>query len=332
MEEERLILREDPTPTGSQADSWLVSSAAGEAARAAQSAEGRGSAVRALRRLAEFWRRFRKNRLAVVGAFLVLAFLAVAVFAPALAPHDPGRGNLRARLLPPAWMPGGDPRYFLGTDELGRDLLSRILYGSRVSLYVGLMVVVVATSIGTAAGLLSGYFGGHLDALIQRLVDVLLAFPYLVLAVALMAVMGPGLTNLMLALLYKEWVYPARVVRAEVLAARSQEYVEAARAVGAGHGHILFREILPNVLSSVLVVSTLRVAWIMLMEASLSFLGLGVQPPTPAWGSMVSAGRDYLFQAWWISTFPGLAILLTVLGVNLLGEGLRDALDPRLKD
>lgn len=282
--------------------------------------------------LGEFWRRFRKNRLAVAGGALVLGFVAVAVLAPLLAPHDPARGNLGARLLPPAWMPGGAAGHLLGTDELGRDLLSRILYGSRVSLYVGMMVVFVATTLGTAAGLVSGYFGGRLDAAIQRLVDILLAFPYLVLAIALMAVMGPGLTSLMVALAYKEWVYPCRVVRAEVLAARHQEYVEAARAVGAGHAHILFREILPNVLSSVLVVSTLRVAWIILMEASLSFLGLGVQPPTPAWGSMVSAGREYLFQAWWVSTFPGLAILLTVLGINLLGEGLRDALDPRLRE
>lgn len=291
-----------------------------------------GAWQRAREGLGEFWRRFRKNRLAVAGGALVVAFVAVAVLAPVIAPHDPGRGNLGARLLPPAWMPGGTARHLLGTDELGRDLLSRILYGSRVSLYVGMMVVFVATTLGTAAGLASGYFGGRVDAVIQRLVDILLAFPYLVLAIALMAVMGPGLTNLMVALAYKEWVYPCRVVRAEVLAARHQEYVEAARAVGAGHGHILFREILPNVLSSVLVVSTLRVAWIILMEASLSFLGLGVQPPTPAWGSMVSAGREYLFQAWWVSTFPGLAILLTVLGINLLGEGLRDALDPRLRD
>lgn len=280
----------------------------------------------------EFWRRFRKHRLAVLGALFIVAFVGVAVLAPFIVSHDPGAGDLRARLLPPAWMTGGRPEYWLGTDELGRDLLSRILYGSRVSLYVGLLVVGVATTVGTVAGLVSGYFGGRIDAAVQRLVDILLAFPYLVFAIALMAVMGPGLTNLMLALVYKEWVYPARVVRAEVLAARSQEYVEAARAVGAGHGHILFREILPNVLSSVLVVSTLRVAWVILMEASLSFLGLGVQPPTPAWGSMVSSGRDYLFQAWWVSTFPGLAILLTVLGINLLGEGLRDALDPRLKD
>ncbi len=225
-------------------------------------------------------------------------------------------------------MEGGSWEHPLGTDQLGRDLLSRIIWGARASLKVGAVVIVFATVVGIFMGLVSGYYGGWVDVVIQRLSDILLAFPYLVLAIALMAVMGPGFGNLILALVYKEWVTPARIVRGEVLAAKNVEYVEAARAVGAGDAHIMWREILPNTFSSVIVVATLRVAWVILMEASLSFLGLGVQPPEPAWGSMIAQGREYIFSSWWLATFPGIAILATVLGINLLGEGLRDALDP----
>lgn len=282
--------------------------------------------------VADFWRRFRKNRLAVAGAAVILIVLLVGLFAPWLAPHDPTAANFFRRLQPPAWLEGGSWEHPLGTDHLGRDILSRLIWGTRVSLAVGAIVIFFATTVGTGLGLISGYYGGRLDAIIQRIVDILLAFPYLILAIGLMAVLGPGFINMIIALVYKEWVTPCRVVRGEVLAAKEQEYVEAARAVGAGDGHIMAREILPNVLSAVIVVATLRVAWVILMEASLSFLGLGVQPPTPAWGSMVAGGREYIFQAWWISTFPGLAILLTVLGINLMGEGLRDALDPRLRE
>ncbi|BAS27274.1 ABC transporter permease [Limnochorda pilosa] len=278
------------------------------------------------------WREFRKNRLAVVGGVVVLLLVAVALGAPWIAPHDPTRIDPIHKLQPPAWMEGGSWSHPLGTDHLGRDLLSRMIYGSRVSLAVGAVVVLVATSLGVVAGLVSGFFGGVADTVIQRLVEILLAFPYLVLAIALMAVMGPGLTNLFLALVYKEWVTPARVVRAEVLAVKQREYVEAARALGAGPFRIMFRQILPNVLASAVVIATLRVAWVILMESSLSFLGLGVQPPTPSWGTIIADGRSYVFQQWWISTFPGLAILLTVLAINLLGEGLRDALDPRLRE
>lgn len=280
----------------------------------------------------EFWRRLRKNKLAVAGGLVTLALFFVAIFAPYIAPHDPTKGNLLARMKPPAWIEGGSWSYPLGTDQMGRDLLSRIIYGSRVSLALGVIVVTLSVTLGTALGVISGYYGGWVDAVIQRIVDILLAFPYLVLAVALMGVFGPGLINLVLALVYKEWVVTCRLVRGEVLSAKEKDYVEAARASGASSLHIMFKEILPNVVSPVIVMATLRVAWVILMEASLSFLGLGVQPPTPAWGSIIASGREYIFEAWWISTFPGIAILLTVLGINLLGQGIRDALDPRVLD
>lgn len=297
---------------------------------------GRAKLLKSLQRIQsnvlEFYRVYRKNGLAVLGAVLVFGVILMAVFAPYLSPHDPEKPNFRAVRKPPAWMEGGSWDYPLGTDHLGRDIFTRIMYGARVSLLVGFVVVSVSTVIGVVLGLISGYFGGKVDAIIQRVIDTLLAFPYLILATALVAVMGPGLQNMLLALAYKEWIYPCRVVRSEVLVAKEREYVEAAEAVGASRLHIIFREILPNVISSVIVISTLRVAWVILMEASLSFLGLGVEPPTPAWGTMISEGRRFINSEWWISTFPGIAILLTVLGINLVGEGLRDALDPRLRE
>ncbi|HEY8531217.1 MAG TPA: ABC transporter permease [Limnochorda sp.] len=292
----------------------------------------RAQAERATSSWRLFWREFRKHRLALAGSVVVAALVVVALAAPWIAPHDPTQINPFRRLQPPAWMPGGSWEHPLGTDHLGRDILSRIIYGSRVSLAVAAVVVLVATTVGVVMGLVSGFFGGWVDAVIQRVVETLLAFPYLVLALALMGVMGPGLMNLFIALVYKEWVTSARVVRAEVLAVKNREFVEAARALGASRLRIMFRHILPNVLASAVVIGTLRVAWVILMEASLSFLGLGVQPPTPSWGVMVADGRGAIFQQWWISTFPGLAILVTVLAVNLVGEGLRDALDPRLRE
>lgn len=279
-----------------------------------------------------FWRRFRKNRLAVWGGLVLFIVIGAGLLAPVISPHEPTQPDFRNRFAPPAWMEGGSWTHPLGTDQLGRDIFSRILWGARASLQVGAVVIFFATTVGIFMGLISAYYGGWIDAVIQRLSDILLAFPYLVLAIALMAVMGPGFMNLIIALVYKEWVTPARIVRGEVLAAKQREYVEAAKAVGATDAHIMWKEILPNTLSSVIVVATLRVAWVILMEASLSFLGLGVQPPTPAWGSMIAAGREHIFGAWWLATFPGIAILLTVLGINLLGEGLRDALDPRLRE
>lgn len=274
---------------------------------------------------------FLRNRFAVGAAVVVLAFVLIAVFAPWLAPHDPYDTDLLRRLQPPAWLEGGEWSYVLGCDALGRDLLSRIVFGSRVSIFLGASVIVFATGIGIVAGLLAGYLRGWVDAVISRLVDILLAFPYLLFAIGLMAMMGPGLLNIFLALAFKEWVIPCRLVRGETLALREVEYVEAARAVGAPSWYIMGREILPNILSPVIVVSTIRLAHVIILEASLSFLGIGVQPPTASWGSLVADGRSFIVDAWWISTFSGLAILVLVLAINVTSQGLRDAFDPRLQ-
>jgi len=277
-------------------------------------------------------RNFAGNRLAVASAVVVVLFVLMAIFAPLIAPHDPNETDLFLRLQPPAWLPGGDWSYPLGCDALGRDILSRIIYGTRISIFIGAAVILVATTIGIMAGLAAGYLRGWVDVVISRIVDILLGFPYLIFAIGLMAMMGPGLVNIILALAYKEWVIPCRVVRGETLVTRELEYVEAARALGASRGHIMLREILPNILSPVIVVSTIRMAHVIILEASLSFLGLGVQPPTASWGSMVSDGRAFMLEAWWVSTFPGLAILLLVLAINVASQGLRDAFDPRFQE
>lgn len=277
-------------------------------------------------------RTFMRNRLAVAAVGIVLLFILIAVFAPWIAPHDPNETDLMRRLQPPAWMEGGDWSFVLGCDGLGRDLLSRIIHGSQVSIFVGAAVIVLATGVGIIAGLAAGYLRGWVDTVISRVVDVLLAFPYLLFAIGLMAMMGPGLENIILALAYKEWVIPCRLVRGETLALREVEYVEAARAVGAPSWYIMAREILPNILSPVIVVSTIRMAHVIILEASLSFLGIGVQPPTASWGSLVADGRSFIMDAWWISAFSGLAILALVLAINIASQGLRDAFDPRLQE
>ena len=273
---------------------------------------------------------FMANRLALSCVVVILVFTFLAIFAPLIAPQDPYETDLLRRLQPPAWMEEGEIAYIFGCDALGRDVLSRLIYGSRISIVIGLAVILIATTIGTMAGLIAGYKRGVTDVLISRLCDILLGFPYLIFAIGLMAMMGPGFINIIIALTYKEWVLPCRVVRGETLAAREVEYVEAARAIGASQMHIMLREILPNILSPVIVVATFRMAHIIIVEASLSFLGIGVQPPTASWGSMVADGREFLLDAWWISTFPGLAILLLVLAINIASQGLRDAFDPRL--
>jgi ABC-type dipeptide/oligopeptide/nickel transport system permease subunit len=277
-------------------------------------------------------RNFMRNRLAVASSAVVILFILLAIFAPLIAPHDPNATDLFRRLQPPAWVEGGDWSYLLGCDQLGRDILSRIIYGARISIFIGAAVILVATTIGIIAGLSAGYLRGWVDVVISRIVDILLGFPYLIFAIGLMAMMGPGLINIILALAYKEWVIPCRVVRGETLATRELEYVEAARALGASRRHIMIREILPNILSPVIVVSTIRMAHVIILEASLSFLGLGVQPPTASWGSMVSDGRAFILESWWVSTFPGVAILLLVLAINVAGQGLRDAFDPRFHE
>lgn len=281
-------------------------------------------------RILFFWNRFKRNRVAVLGIMVVIGYILMAIFAPFISPHNPNEGDLSRRLQPPFFLKGGDWRYPLGCDHLGRDILSRIIYGSRISIFIGVAVVAASAAIGTLFGLLAGYYGGRLDGVICMVVDILLAFPFLIFAIALMAATGPGLGNIILALTYKGWVPFCRVVRGDTLLAKRVEYVEAARAIGASSWRIMLKEILPNVFTPVLVLATLNVATVIIIEASLSFLGLGVQPPTPVWGSMVNEGREYLLSAWWVSTFPGLAILIMVLGVNLFGQGLRDAFDPRL--
>ena len=274
---------------------------------------------------ADAWQRFRRNRLALAGLVVVALLVVAAVGAPWLAPADPAKQSLiekRAR-------PGS--KFLLGADEFGRDILSRVLFGSRVALLVGLLSVAIALGLGLILGCLAGFAGGWIDVLIMRGIEVLLAFPYLLLAIAVVSALGPGVLNTTIAV--GIWGTPTvtRVVRGAVLAARESEYVRAARALGASAGQVLRRHILRNILPTVVVYSTLFMANAILVEAALSFLGLGVQPPTPSWGLMVSSGRDFLLVAPHIATIPGLAIMLAVLGFNLVGDGLRDALDPRLR-
>jgi ABC-type dipeptide/oligopeptide/nickel transport system permease subunit len=266
--------------------------------------------------------RFFRSRAAVVGLVIVGAIVLVALLAPWLAPHDYREQQLPKVLLPPFWQARADPSYPLGTDHLGRDMLSRILFGARTSLLVGAGGVAIAGSLGILLGLLAGYFGGLVDDGIMRLVDVQLSFPPIFLVIAIMAVIGQSLQNVVLVLGLVTWVQYARVVRGSTLSIKEKEYVEGARAAGAGHARILARHILPNVLPTVVVIATVNVSMLILTEAALSFLGLGVQPPTPALGTMLAEGREVFRIAWWTAVFPGLAILLTVLGVNLLGDGL----------
>lgn len=284
-----------------------------------------------MRPRSELWRRLLRNRPAALGGACVLAVLLIAVAAPLLAPHDPAAADLSRRLLPPRWA-GGRWEHPLGCDQHGRDVFSRLIFGARASLLISLLVVAGSTIIGTACGLLAGYYGGRWDRCLSWTVDTLLAFPYLVFAIGLMAALGTGLANLVVTLTVKSWVPFCRLARGDTLVMRSREFVLAARALGAGDGHILFREILPNLLPSVWVLATLNLATVMIMEASLSFLGLGVQPPTPTWGGMIAEGRDYLLEQWWLSTLPGLCISAVVMAMNLFGEGLRDVLDPRIRE
>ncbi|MCX7680878.1 MAG: ABC transporter permease [Anaerolineae bacterium] len=265
----------------------------------------------------------------IAGLTIVLLVMVVSLLAPWISPHDPQLQNLDRRLLPPAWAESGDSRYLLGTDGLGRDMLSRILHGGRISLGISLSAAALSGVVGVSLGLLAGYFGGALDGLLSRIADVQQAIPFLVLAIGVAAVSGPGLPNLVLVLAITTWVNYFRVVRAEVLAAREEQYVWAARAVGCSSARIIFRHILPNVAASIIVVATLLIANMMIFEASLSFLGLGVPPGIPTWGRLVSDGRAYVSSAWWISFFPGVAIFVTVMGINLVGDWLRESLDPR---
>ena len=275
--------------------------------------------------------RVPRDRVALLGLAVILTSAVLAMLAPVLAPDDPARNDLLARLTPPAWMAGGSWAHPLGTDTLGRDVVSRLLYGARVSLVVGLSAVVLAGVLGVLLGLVSGYYGGRLDDALMRLGDVQLAFPALVLAIAVLAVVGSGLGNVVLVLGVTGWVTYARIARGETLSLRHREFVEGARALGARDGGILWRHVLPNVLPSITVVATFSVARTIIAEASLSFLGLGIPPPAPSWGAMLDEGRNYLTTGWWLALFPGLAILAVVLGINVVGDWLRDTLDPRLE-
>lgn len=283
------------------------------------------------RNLIEFLSELKQHPIALLGGIIVLLFILMAVFAPYLAPHDPEIGSLRNRLEPPMWQEGGSPEFLLGTDAQGRDLLSRVIFGARVSLAVGILTVAISVVIGLSLGAAAGYHRGWLDTGVSRFADLLMAFPFLIFAIAMMAFIGPGFGNLIFALTFKGWVEFFRLVRGEMMNEKTREYVEAARALGRSHSAIISTEILPNIMQAVFVVGTLRMGFFIVTEASLSFLGLGIQPPTPAWGSMVAEGRDVILIAWWVSTLPGLAIVLLVLSLNLFGEGLRDILDPRLK-
>jgi ABC-type dipeptide/oligopeptide/nickel transport system permease subunit len=283
------------------------------------------------RRLAAFFRELADHPVALAGGIIVLLFVLAAIFAPAITVHNPEMGSLRQRLLPPAWVEGGQADFPLGTDMQGRDLLTRIIYGARISLLVGFLTVSVSVIVGAVLGALAGYYRGWLDTALSRFADLLMAFPFLIFAIAMMAFIGPGFNNLILALTFKGWVEFFRLSRGEIMSEKTREYVEAARALGRSNYAIIAAEILPNIIQSVFVLATLRLGFFIVTEASLSFLGLGIQPPTPAWGSMVSEGRDVMLSAWWVSTLPGVAIVLLVLSLNLFGEGLRDILDPRLK-
>lgn len=271
-------------------------------------------------------RRFSRNRLAVIGGMLVASVFVISIFAPILSPYDPADIDVKSILEGPSLA------HPLGTDDLGRDVLSRMIWGARVSLRVGFAAVGIATLIGVILGSVAGFYGGMMDTIVMRAVDIMLSIPTIFLILAMIAILEPSIWNIMIAIGLTSWMEPARLIRAEFISLKEREFVVAAKAVGASDARIILRHILPNGISPILVSATMGIGGAILIESGLSFLGLGVQPPTPSWGSLLSAGKDNIEIAWWLSLFPGLAILITVLGYNLLGEGIRDALDPRLAE
>ncbi len=275
---------------------------------------------------AQTYQQVKRNWLAFGGGLLVLAVFVIAVFAPLIAPYDPSKIDIKNILVGPS------SQHLFGTDDLGRDVLSRMIWGSRVSLEVGFVAIGIATIIGILLGAISGFYGGYIDSTIMRAVDIMLSIPTIFLILAVVAILEPSIFNIMVVIGLTSWTEPARLVRAEFISIKEREFVTAARAIGASDSRIIFRHILPNGLSPILVSATMGVGGAILIESALSFLGLGVQPPTPSWGSLLSSGKDNIEIAWWLSAFPGLAILITVLGYNLLGEGIRDALDPRQRE
>ncbi|MBX3578512.1 MAG: ABC transporter permease subunit [Rhizobiaceae bacterium] len=294
-------------------------------------------------RLAEFWYYFSENKGAVIGLVFFLFLVVLAVFAPLIAPHLPNAQYRDAVLLPPVWQEDartvfkvgaeevGRSSFLLGTDAVGRDMLSRLIYGTRFSLFIGVIVTVIALTGGIFIGVVAGYFRGWVDTVIMRVMDIILAFPSLLLALVLVAVLGPGLTNAMIAIALVFQPHFVRLTRAAVMSEKSRDYVVAAKVAGAGHLRLMFRTILPNCLAPLIVQATLSFSNAILDAAALGFLGMGAQPPTPEWGTMLAESREFILRAWWVVTLPGLAILITVLAINLMGDGLRDALDPKLK-
>jgi peptide/nickel transport system permease protein len=285
-------------------------------------------------RRAEGWalaRRLARRRTALFGLLVLAGVVGAAALAPLLTPFDPIEQDISQRLKPPGGADAQGRVHPLGTDHLGRDILARILYGSRIALLVAFSAVAIAGLLGGAIGLCSGYFGGRVDDAFMRLADIQLAFPFILLAIAVIGVLGPSLRNIIVVVGISGWVIYARIVRGEVLSLREREFVQAAVAMGSRHRRVILRHVVPNAFTPWLVIATLDMARVIILESALSFLGLGVQPPTPTWGGMLADGRVYLSTAWWLATFPGLAILVTVLGINLLGDGLRDTFDPRLK-
>lgn len=281
--------------------------------------------------LFEFWSYFRENPGAVAGLYFLVAVLLFALFADVIAPYDPTEQNRDALLLPPVWQEGGSWDYILGSDAVGRDLFSRIVYGARFSLFIGVMVVTLSMSAGIMLGLVAGYFRGRIETAIMRIMDVILAFPSLLLALGLVAILGPALINAMIAIAVVLLPHFVRLTRSSVIVEKDKEYVIASRLAGAGHMRLMMNTILPNCMAPLIVQATLSFSTAILDAAALGFLGMGAQPPTPEWGSMLAEAREFILRAWWVVTFPGLAILLTVLSINLMGDGLRDALDPKMK-
>ncbi|MDO5641651.1 MAG: ABC transporter permease subunit [Paracoccus sp. (in: a-proteobacteria)] len=282
-------------------------------------------------RLREFWSSFRENRGAVIGLFVFTLLILVAAFAPLLAPYSYSMQDRSAILVPPFWQDGGSMKYILGTDPTGRDMLSRLIYGARYSFLIGMMVVTLATFFGVLIGVIAGFAPSWLDTLIMRLMDIILSFPSLLLALVLVAILGPSLTNAMIAIAIVLQPHFVRLTRAAVLTERSRDYVTAARVAGGRNLRIMFRTVLPNCLAPIIVQAALSFSTAILDTAALGFLGMGAQPPTPEWGTMLAEAREFILRAWWVVTFPGLCILVTVLAINLMGDGLRDALDPKLK-
>jgi dipeptide transport system permease protein len=282
-------------------------------------------------RLREFWSGFGANRGAVAGFAVIAALLLLAVFADLIAPHPPGATNDAAFLLPPFWQAGGSASYPLGTDAIGRDMLSRLIYGARLSLLIGIVVVTIAVVIGTALGLAAGFFRGIVEMAILRLMDILLTLPSLLLAVVIVAILGPGMVNAMLAVAVVVLPHYVRIARAAVISETAKDYVTSARVGGAGTMRLMLKEVLPNCMAPLIVQATLGLSTAILDAAALGYLGLGAQPPLPEWGTMLADAREFVLRAWWVVTFPGLMILVAVLAFNLVGDGLRDALDPKLK-